>query len=69
MERMSWDDICRCERYRGRWVALARCHYDESSGKATEASVVDADDDLQQLCTRMRSCDQRNCEIRYAEAG
>ena len=54
MERMNWDDICRAREYAGRWVALDGCTYDEGSGRATEGAVVDSDDDLVELCNRIR---------------
>lgn len=64
--RMRWDHICRCREYRGRWVALDACRYDEASGRATEGEVVDADDDLVELCSRMRMSDRKNCAILFA---
>ncbi|HJL17083.1 MAG TPA: hypothetical protein RMH99_15565 [Sandaracinaceae bacterium LLY-WYZ-13_1] len=62
---MNWDDICRHEDFRGRWVALDDCRYDEDSGRATEGSVVDVDDDLVELCTRIRESEHRNCAILF----
>ncbi|MBZ0120356.1 MAG: hypothetical protein K8H88_25415 [Sandaracinaceae bacterium] len=66
MERMTWDDICRRDEYRGRWVALEGCRYDEGSGRPAEACVVDVDDDLVELCNRMRESQHRNCAILFA---
>lgn len=65
MERMTWDEICSREDLRGRWVALDRCRYDEVTGDAMEGSVVDADDDLAELCLRVRESRYRNCAILY----
>ena len=65
MHRMTWDDICNCDEYRGRWVALDGCHYDEATGRATEGELVDIDDDLVELCTRIREADLKNCAILY----
>jgi len=65
MERMSWEDICRHESYAGRWVALDGCVYDESSGRATEGAVVDVDDDLVELCNRIRESEHQGCEILF----
>lgn len=64
---MRWEEICECQKYRGRWVALHACRYDEHTGKATEGAVVDADEDLVELCSRMRMSDRKNCAILFAE--
>ena len=65
--RMAWTDICRAAEFRGRWVALCECHYDESTGKATEGAVVDVDDDLVELCSRIRASDKKNCAILFCD--
>ena len=65
MHRITWDDICNCEEYRGRWVALDGCRYDEATGQATEGELVDIDDDLVELCDRLREADLKNCAILY----
>ena len=65
MERMKWDQICSQDEFRGRWVALDSCRYDESTGKATEGAVVDSDDDLAELCTRIRESEWKNCAILF----
>ncbi|MGE0786842.1 MAG: hypothetical protein AB7S26_14315 [Sandaracinaceae bacterium] len=62
---MSWDEICREEAYRGRWVALDDCRYDEASGRAVEGAVVDADADLVELCGRIQRSDYKNCAILF----
>ncbi len=67
MARMAWTDICRAAEFRGRWVALCECHYDESTGKATEGAVVDVDDDLVELCSRIRASDKKNCAILFCD--
>lgn len=65
MERMNWEEICRHEDFRGRWVALDACRYDEGSGRATEGAVVDVDDDLVELCNRIRESEFQGCEILF----
>ena len=65
MERMRWDDICRSDEFRGRWVALDECRYDAETGKATEGAVVDVDDDLVELCGRIRASERKNCAILF----
>jgi len=62
---MSWDTICKCEEFRGRWIALDRCRYDAGTGRATEGMVVDSDDDLVELCGRIRESHRRNCAILF----
>lgn len=65
--RMQWDDICRSDEYKGRWVALDECRSDEETGRVTEGSVVDVDDDLVELCARIRESDRKNCAILFCD--
>ncbi len=64
-QRMTWDDICQTDAYRGRWVALDEPRYDEETGKATEGAVGDVDDSLVDLCTRIRESERTNCAILF----
>lgn len=64
-QRLAWWEICRHEDYRGRWVALDDCRYDDA-GNAAEGAVVDADEDLVELCSRLRASDRKNCAILHA---
>jgi len=48
---------------RGRWVALDDCRYDTRTSQVVEGSIVDSDEDLVELCTRMRSADLQHCAI------
>ena len=48
---------------RGRWVALDECRYDTRSAQVIEGSIVDSDEDLVELCTRMRRADLQHCAI------
>ena len=61
--RMGWPEICHSNQYRGRWVALDNVRYDPSTSLPLEADVVDADEDLADLCSRMRSADRTACAI------
>jgi len=65
MERMNWNEIRQHEEYAGRWVALDGCRYDSGSGRATEGAVVDVDDDLVELCNRIRESEHHGCEILF----
>lgn len=66
-ERMSWEQIRGVDEFRGRWVALDACKYDEATGRATEGDVVDVDDDLAELCQRVRASQRRNCAIVFCD--
>jgi hypothetical protein len=66
-EILTWDAICRSDEFRGRWVALDACKYDEVSGRATAGQVVDADESLTDLCERVREADRRSCAIMFCE--
>ena len=64
---MMWPEICRSEQYRGRWVALDNVRYDPSTSQPIEAEVVDADEDLADLCGRMRASSRTSCAILHCE--
>jgi hypothetical protein len=63
--KMSWETICHSAEFRGRWVALDDCRYDEETGRAMEGSVVDVDDDLVELCARIRESEWKHCAILF----
>jgi hypothetical protein len=65
---MSWSEICSSSAFRGRWVALDGVRYDESTARPTEGTVVDADDDLAELCNRLRSANRRCCAVLHCDA-
>jgi len=60
---MTWDEICTSAALRGRWVAMNDCSFDETTGRATAGLVVDSDDDLAELCSRIRDSEWSNCAI------
>lgn len=64
-DRMTWTDICHSKAFRGRWVALEDWEVDTKTGLAKEASVVDADDSLVDLCERLRAKARTHCQIVY----
>lgn len=64
---MSWKDICAQKQYRGRWVALDGCRYDDATHQPAEGTVIDADDDLAELCNRMKRANHHFCTILYCE--
>lgn len=67
METISWDEICGRAEYRGRWVALAGCRYDHVSARPLGGTVVDVDEDLVELCSRMRDTGRTSCAILFCE--
>ncbi len=46
---------------------MDNCRYDQSTASPTEGDVVDADEDLAELCRRMREADKTHCAILYCE--
>ncbi len=65
--RQTWPQIKQSEEYRGLWVALDDCRYDARTAEPVEGSVVDADEDLVELCSRIQSGDSRYCAIVFCE--
>ena len=65
--RMTWSEICSQGEFRGRWVALDGVRYDEATARPTEGTVVDSDDDLAELCNRIRKDNRRCCAILFCE--
>jgi hypothetical protein len=63
--RLTWPEIRNNEQYRGRWVALDGCTYDAKTAQPVEGTVVDCDEDLVELCSRMSAADSRHCAILY----
>ena len=64
---MTWRELCCSDEYRGRWVALDNVRYDPSTSQPIDGDVVDADEDLADLCARMRSTDRTACAILHCE--
>jgi hypothetical protein len=48
-------------------VALDDCKYDPRTAQPTEGTVVDADEDLVALCSRMQASDSKHCAIHYCD--
>jgi hypothetical protein len=65
---MAWRELCQSDEYRGRWVALDNVRYDPVTSQPIEGEVVDTDEDLADLCARMRSTDRTACAILHCEA-
>ena len=64
---MTWPELCRSEQFKGLWVALDNCRYDNSTLQPIEGDVVDADEELAELCGRMREAGRGSCAILYCD--
>lgn len=65
--RMSWIELCGSPVYAGRWIALDKCRYDAVTRQPLEGDVVDVDDELAELCSRMREAGRTSCAILFCE--
>ena len=65
--RLTWPQIKQKSEYRGLWVALDECRYDAKTAEPVEGSVVDADEDLVALCSRMQAGDKCHCAILFCD--
>jgi hypothetical protein len=65
--RMSWPQIRQSDEYRGRWVALDNCRYDGKTAQPVEGTIIDADEDLVELCTRIRHSENKHCAILFCD--
>jgi hypothetical protein len=66
--RLTWPEIRQIEEYQGRWVALDHCRYDSRTAQPLEGSVVDSDEDLAELCSRIKQNESRHCAILFCTA-
>jgi hypothetical protein len=64
---MTWPQIRTNDAYRGRWVALDNCRYDARTARLVEGTIIDADDDLAELCARIRQSENRYCAILFCD--
>ena len=46
---------------------LDAARYDETTERPTEGTVVDADDDLAELCGRLKVTGRKNCAVVFCE--
>lgn len=67
-ERMTWDAIRERRDLRGRWVALDACEYGDDGERPAAGVVVDVDDDLAELCARVRASNWKRCAIHFCHA-
>ena len=65
--RLTWAEIRQSDEFKGRWVALDNCTYDPRTAQPLEGSLVDADEDLVELCKRMQRDENRHCAILFCD--
>ncbi len=63
--RVMWADLCRNLDMVGHWVALDAVRYED--GLPFDGELVDVDEDLAALCTRVQSADETSCAILYCD--
>lgn len=64
---MTWPELCRSGEFKGLWVALDNCRYDQATRQPIEGDVVDSDEELSTLCARMREAGHCSCAILHCE--
>jgi len=64
---MTWPELCRSEQFKGVWVALDNCRYDKATLQPIEGDVVDHDEELADLCARLREAGRGSCAILFCE--
>ncbi len=65
--RLTWPELSRSEQFRGLWVALDNCRYDEETRQPVEGDVVDADEDFAELRARVQASGCCSCAIVYCD--
>jgi hypothetical protein len=65
--RLTWPQINQSIEFRGRWVALDHCRYDSKTAQPVEGIVIDADEDLVELCGRIQESENKHCAILFCE--
>lgn len=66
--RLTWVEICQSEKLRGRWVALDHCRYDpRQSSHPVEGELVDDDEELSTLFSRLQERNRIHCAIVFCE--
>jgi hypothetical protein len=64
---MTWPKPIHATKLKGLWVALDNCRYDQTTRQPIEGDVVDADEDLADLCGRMRETGRTSCAILFCD--
>jgi hypothetical protein len=64
---MSWPEVRQSGEFAGRWVAVDNCKYDAKTAEPIEGTIIDADEDLVELCTRIKQGENKHCAILFCE--
>lgn len=48
-------------------MALDNCRYDARTAQPVEGTIIDADEDLVELCTRIRQSENKHCAILFCD--
>lgn len=64
---MGWPQAARSGELCGQWVALDNCRFDPCSNQPVEGDVVDADEDLAELCARLQKGSRSKCTILFCD--
>jgi hypothetical protein len=67
VQRLSWPELCQSDEFAGRWVALDQVRYDPATSEPLEGEIVDVDDDLAELCGRLRARNRSSCRILHCD--
>ena len=65
--RMTWPDLSRSDRYKGLWVAIDNCRFDQETRQPVEGDVVDSDSEFSELCARMNETGRTSCTIVFCD--
>ncbi len=66
--RLPWPEIRRRTEFQGQWIALEHCVFEAQTSEPTEGEVVDSDENLGELCKRVKRGEGRNLVIRFCDA-
>ena len=64
VRRWSWTELVASEHH-GRWIALEEVSYDEFSREPLGGVLVDSDEELSALCSRIQQRDRGACSILF----
>lgn len=66
-KRLTWAEICKSAMFRGRWIAMDHCKYERNVDHPIEGDVVDSDENLTELCERIRGARRQGCAIVFCD--
>ena len=64
---VAWARVADSESLAGLWVAMDNCRYDQTTHQPIEGDVVDSDEDLAELCGRLRETGRSSCVICFCD--